>query len=91
MYKVLMFSVVTFVAGLGVAYIFQNPKNHSESRVLVKEDGKYIFYEVLPGTDIPINTGGTFAGQKRKGAFKLIYPLVRGTNMRDYESSVFVK
>jgi len=83
---VLKFFAIYFV----LVFALHQPRHKPENLTLLKEDNHYYFYETLPGTDVPMTNSRQAAGQKSRGIYRVVFPLIRGTNLRDAGGGIMV-
>jgi len=69
----------------------QSPIRYNDDFVLMRDQGKYVYYETIPGTDIPMAFPKKLATQEKgRGIYRLVYPMVPGMFIRDFSGKALV-
>lgn len=69
----------------------QSPVRYNDEFVLMRDQGKYVYYETIPGTDIPTAfPEKRMALDKGRGTYHLVAPMVPGMFIRDFGGKVIV-
>ena len=91
MEKVLLAACIGWGVFSSIGTPQHSPIRVNDEFVLLREQGEYVYYETIPGTDIPTALPKRrVAQEKGRGIYRLVFPMVPGMFIRDFGGKVMV-
>lgn len=89
--KVLLAACVAWGVFSSMGTPQHSPIRYNDDFVLMRENGKFVLYETIPGTDIPTAfPEKRMALDKGRGTYRLVAPMVSGMFIRDFGGKMIV-